>query len=687
MNETSKTVAFVITAVIIGASAGATHLMTQPKPVTGFEKVGQEFFPEFDDASKAQSLEVTVYDDDSDRTKSFEVAFKDGRWRIPSHHDYPAEAAERLARTATSVIGLNRESCVARRARKHEEFGVLDPSDEEANVDSAGQRITLKDEEGNILADYLIGKPAGSVADDSNSMVREIIQQNDFFYVRVPGEKETYRARVEIDLSTKFADWIEPDLLKLEASELTRIEIDNYELAEQQVPVGNGQVQVQVAKNVIDRQRLTREGVEPWELDGLNSVTEEVNTVQVNEIVNLLDSMTIAGVRPKVKLNGQLLVTSDLTVNEELAKQDPQLFQRRLLELQRDLEVKGFTIGAQEEDRTKITLLGSRGELRASTNLGVSYSLYFGRTVSGDQSEIEIGAAKSSTDSDNDTKEDETPENEAEAESAESEEAESESESEEATGNNRSRYVAIRIDFDESALGEKPVKPVEPSAPEKPEGYDEWKAKKQKMLEERAAAAEAEGLDPPVSPENANEDNPAPEAPQDISVANEKEFEEYEAAESAYQTAQVQFQTDTEMFEANEIAFNNRMEQGKKIVTELNERFAEWYYVVPAESLAILKLTRADLVKIKQTEPPALEPPAGFGGSGDGLGINTLPQSPNISFSSDDEDDSPNEDEPLEETQPDGNEEGEEDDAEEEEEEEEAGNKNDTGDGKKKEDG
>ena len=117
MNETSKTVAFVISACLLGVAAGATHWMTQPKPVAGFEKVGQEFFPDFEDSLAAQALEVMVYDEETDGLREFSVENKDGLWRIPSHHDYPAEAADRLARTATSVIGLTRESLVARRVR------------------------------------------------------------------------------------------------------------------------------------------------------------------------------------------------------------------------------------------------------------------------------------------------------------------------------------------------------------------------------------------------------------------------------------------------------------------------------------------------------------------------------------------------------------------------------------------
>jgi hypothetical protein len=664
MSEAGKTVAFVVTAGLLAVAAAASWYASQPSDVEGFEKVGEEFFADFQDATAATALQVTAYDADRDRLQEFSVEEQDGRWRIPSHHGYPAEAAERLARTATSLIGLERESIVARRSNKHEEYGVVDPADPDADRESAGQRITLRSESGDILADYIIGKPAGSAAEENPSMVRDINQESDYFYVRVPDEKETYKARIRIELSTKFSDWINPDLLKLEASDINRLEIDNYELVEQNVPVG-GRLQTQITKNVIDRQKLTRDGFGPWQLEGLNEETEELDTVQVDEVVSLLDTMKIVGVRPKLKLNGELLVKSDLSINEELAQKDPQMFQRRIFELQQDLENKGFTIGASENDPQSIALLGSRGELRAATSNGVLYTLYFGRSVSGDTAEIEIGAATIS--------DDEAPADEEGGEQATAGDADSASETgnqqgeqkttgneEEVSGENRSRYVAIRVDFDLTALGEPPVAPTEPVKPEKPEGYDAWKEEQKKKAEAAAAEVEAGESGQGNAEQNdtsgetgqaesssesgagsgevesgsaeaaGNQQDETPQPPADIQAANEEAFLNYETALQEYEQAQIQYTTDLEMYETDKAAWETREKDGRETVEELNERFAEWFYVVPAESLATLKLTRGDLVKLKETTPPDVNAPLSPGDLG-GTG-NQLPPAPNIRF-------------------------------------------------------
>ena len=66
MSEIIKTLVFVVAASLLVTAATFTWLRTQPVEVLGFEKVGEEFFPEFDDGNKAVALEVTAYDEETD---------------------------------------------------------------------------------------------------------------------------------------------------------------------------------------------------------------------------------------------------------------------------------------------------------------------------------------------------------------------------------------------------------------------------------------------------------------------------------------------------------------------------------------------------------------------------------------------------------------------------------------------
>jgi hypothetical protein len=48
--------------------------------------------------------------------------------------------------------------------------------------------------------------------------------------------------------------------------------------------------------------------------------------------------------------------------------------------------------------------------------------------------------------------------------------------------------------------------------------------------------------------------------------------------------------------------YEEKVEEGKKQVEELNRRFGEWYYVISAESFENLRLSRSDLVKAKEKD-------------------------------------------------------------------------------------
>ena len=51
-------------------------------------------------------------------------------------------------------------------------------------------------------------------------------------YVRVPGQKRIYGVNIKAEPSTRFADWIETNLLKVEASKIRRVVFDNYKIQE-----------------------------------------------------------------------------------------------------------------------------------------------------------------------------------------------------------------------------------------------------------------------------------------------------------------------------------------------------------------------------------------------------------------------------------------------------------------------
>jgi hypothetical protein len=643
MNHTTKSALFVAVAVVLSGLAVGAHYATRPREISDFARVGTEFYPDFQDPTAARTLEVSAVDPGTGNLRKFSVAYKDGLWRIPSHHDYPAEAAERLASTATSLRGLVRESLIARRAAQHEQYGVLDPLETQAgDPESIGRRITLRDGAGKVLADYIIGKPAPTAEPDELEDLAGVESDSQAFYVRTPQEQETYVAHVDIDLSTRFSDWIEPDLLKLEAGHLRRIEIDHQRLEDQstETPVG---LVVQIVPVAGETDRLAREDeFAPWTLEGLNPETEELDTLKVGDLVRLLDDMTIVGVRPKYQYEGQPLLTADLELNEipELLA-NPQLMRQVIQEVQADLDEKGFVI-ATTEDQQRLLILSRRGQLAAGTDTGVVYTLHFGDAVVGDESEIEIGGTRSAdkAPADGAAASDGKAATEATDAAApgsvqsDANAPASESDATEKDAAGKNRYVMIRVTFDPELLGPEPSKPPEPTAPEPPPGYDEWK----KAQEEKAApgdAAPTGDQTPPADdqPPQPSGDEP-PQPPAEITQAQVQIFKDYEAQLAEYQAAQATYTMELAQYEAALQDRQRRSDEGQKLVKELNERFADWYYVISADALETLKLDRSQLVRPKQAGgDPALE---GMPSDSDS------PPRPNIEFPEpDDEADEP----------------------------------------------
>ena len=221
-------------------------------------------------------------------------------------------------------------------ASDHEKLGVVDPlSDDIEDPEAVGKRITLKDSDGEVLVDYIIGKEAGDVfVSDSERRLNEGGIPEKYFYVRRPDEQQTYKVKLDIDLSTRFSDWIDPDLLRLDRNKLMRILIDNYSLEEERNnPLG--QVK-SLFKSQGDQVELKRKSnSDPWTLTDLNAETEELQSTSIDGIIDVLSGLRIAGVRPKFKYQNQLLLTPDLQLNRQPEfEENPQEFGRAISQLQ-----------------------------------------------------------------------------------------------------------------------------------------------------------------------------------------------------------------------------------------------------------------------------------------------------------------------------------------------------------------
>ncbi len=345
MNELRTTLALGGAAVVLAVVA----LVSAPGRAVpdAFFDIGEPFFPEFTDPEAASTLEVVEFDEATAAAIPFQVTNRDGLWTIPSHNDYPADGAERLSNIAADIISVVKEDFRSDNVADHEALGVIDPTDLTApGLVGRGTRVTVRDADGEALADLIVGN--------------QVEGRQGLRFVRVPEQKRVYSARFEADISTAFEDWIEQNLLEVERDGVVHIVLNEYEVDEQ-------------TRRATAPREFTLDKVEDnvWNGTGVPE-GQEVNFVEVNRLVGAIIGMEIAGVRPKPEgVSGNL---RDAAMAGRISQADV-----------RDLINKGF-YPTQEGG-----LLSNEGELLVRTTEGVLYTLRFGEIVYGRGDAIAVG--------------------------------------------------------------------------------------------------------------------------------------------------------------------------------------------------------------------------------------------------------------------------------------------------------
>jgi uncharacterized protein DUF4340 len=340
MNDARITAAFGGVALLLLLVTWATTPRVSVSSI--FADRGQVLFPAFRDPNSAASLEIIEFDARIATVRPFKVQNRNGRWTIPSQHDYPVDAKDRLAKTAAAIIGLRKDDVASDSAADHERCGVLDPLEAALPaINGRGTRLIVRGAQAQMLADVIIGTPVeGRPA---------------FRYVRQPGQRRVYVSNVgDLSISTAFGDWIERDLLEIGADEIDAVNLRNYSLDRRTRRTNPGETML-----------LQKIGDGAWTINGL-AVNEELAPAAVDNLLRNLTRLTIVGVLPKppgisAALGGD--VSSTVVTPEDRA----------------DLGRKGFYLASTG------ALVSNRGELVVRTIRGVFYTLRFGEIAPGNE--------------------------------------------------------------------------------------------------------------------------------------------------------------------------------------------------------------------------------------------------------------------------------------------------------------
>lgn len=554
MNEFAKTGVFVGSAAVLAVVASMVGPKSKVHELARDE--GQAFYAEFTDPDRATELSVVQFDEATSRILSFQVK-KDnaGLWVIPSHGGYPADGTTRMSKAATMFLGLRKGRIASDKNDEHAKFGVLDPADQGIDTKGRGIRVTLRDQTGNTLSDVIVGK--------------EIDGKLDQRYVRVPGKRHVYTAKLTGDLSTKFADWIERDLLKVSSYDTQTIVFDNYKFD-----------QVTRETTPGDKFVITKDDAAKWTVQGLDASKEEPNEDKLRDIANALGQIKIVGVRRKPE---------GLTADFKLAKgADANEVMRSLLEA-------GYF-------PARTGVVSNEGELLVQTQKGLQYTLRFGDLAYGEGDELTAGIK-----------------------TAAPEPKEGETGPPARTANNR--FLMVSVQFD-AALLKKPD-----GDRLMPEQLDMRKRARETVLTLVSAvdAYRAKlGGTLPDSLQRLTEKPPEGEAflatldkdpwgsdyvlqPQGegfvvISYGADQK-EGGEGKDSDVRSDAMPREDGWQRLADQWQEYDRKLDEGKTEAEKLTRRFGPWYYVIDQELFTTLKPQRKDLIKPKEAAPAGGETP------------------------------------------------------------------------------
>lgn len=417
------------TGLFAGVAAGLVLLAIVSAPrareAAVFAAQGGEFYPAFKDPLKAAALEVVEPDDLSGGYKPFRVQVHEGQWTIPSHSNYPADGKDRLSKTAASVMDLKKDRLASDNPKDYEELGVGDPQDPALQGKKGrGKRVKLFDTAGTILADYIFGK--------------ETKEGPEYRYVRVPDQKQTWAVKVKPDISVKFEDWVETDLLKTGSATLKKVVIDKYSF----------DVTEQKFKDKSVYTAARDDGSAPWRVGEMKE-SEEVNTETLTTLSNTLNGLKLTGVRQKPPV---VAVAQDLANLGKMPRET-------LMAVARALGGKGFYV---VQDKDRFGMISSEGEMTVSFDDGVVYTLRFGDVLVGTGDEVSAGLP----------------------EEADPKDGKKDPKKDEKKGGTENRYLMVSAKVDESLLPPAPVEPkayvADPAKKPEEQKADEEKAKKDK---------------------------------------------------------------------------------------------------------------------------------------------------------------------------------------------------------------
>lgn len=198
--------AVILAVVVVVGDASKVRPSISPHPM----------FPGLDvDAAALLSIETS--------SGSIEIVRNaDGEWVVPARDGYPARRGP-LVQTIGGLQELELIEAKTANPDWHHYLGLVDPEG-----GGEGVKITLRDADGEVLADVIVGNQPEGNATEPDGRGR--------IHVRRPGEDQTWLARGSLSLHSDIASWLATRLYDINADRIREAHVisaagDNYTLS------------------------------------------------------------------------------------------------------------------------------------------------------------------------------------------------------------------------------------------------------------------------------------------------------------------------------------------------------------------------------------------------------------------------------------------------------------------------
>ncbi|MCL2622417.1 MAG: DUF4340 domain-containing protein [Planctomycetaceae bacterium] len=371
MNEITKTSIFIGIAVVLLLFAW----LVQPREhgIVTDDIIGKQLLENFTDPSQVKELQIVKYIPESGDLIDFRVADVGGKWCIPSHQNYPADADEQMGLVASAFVDQKvldiayKDTGSLDLREMHATYGVLDPESKSLGTgDSVGVKVKFIGDNQRILAALVIGKEVENTGGRQS-------------YVRVPEQNTVYVMAINKDhLSTKFDDWVEKNLLDISSYDLNSVRMQDY--STDLVETEHGIAMVPIFHSFFKVGYNPMSLSDKWQLDMLQRL--DPRTGQRMDVTLAPDEML-----NESKLEEMRQAFDDLKIIDVLRKPESIASAQRAGEVfvksTEDIDTLqnvGYMLHAREtaDGMTAIRIYSRQGEAFIDMNDGIVYHLMFG---------------------------------------------------------------------------------------------------------------------------------------------------------------------------------------------------------------------------------------------------------------------------------------------------------------------